>query len=43
MGLAFGDCDDDGFPDVFVANDRMEHRLLHNDGNGTFTDLRTLC
>jgi hypothetical protein len=38
MGLAFGDYDGDGFPDVFVANDRMEHRLLHNNGNGTFTD-----
>jgi hypothetical protein len=38
MGLAFGDYDDDGFPDVFVANDRMEHRLLHNNGDGTFTD-----
>jgi len=38
MGLAFGDYDGDGFPDVFVANDRMEHRLLHNNGDGTFTD-----
>ena len=38
MGLAFNDYDGDGFPDVFVANDRMEHRLLHNNGNGTFTD-----
>ena len=38
MGLAFGDYDDDGFPDVFVANDRMEHWLLHNNGDGTFTD-----
>ena len=38
MGLAFGDYDDDGFADVFISNDRMEHRLLHNNGDGTFTD-----
>ena len=38
MGLAIGDYDDDGFPDVFVSNDAMEHTLLHNNGNGTFTD-----
>jgi hypothetical protein len=38
MGLAFGDYDDDGWPDVFVSNDGMEHRLLHNNRNGTFTD-----
>jgi hypothetical protein len=38
MGLAFADYDGDGFTDVFVANDRMEHRLLHNNRDGTFTD-----
>ena len=38
MGLAFADYDGDGFTDVFVSNDRMEHRLLHNNGDGTFTD-----
>ena len=38
MGLAFGDYDDDGLADVFVSNDAMEHSLLHNNGNGTFTD-----
>ena len=38
MGLAISDYDGDGFADVFIANDRMEHRLLHNNGDGTFTD-----
>jgi hypothetical protein len=38
MGMAFGDYDDDGWSDVFVSNDGMEHRLLHNNRNGTFTD-----
>jgi enediyne biosynthesis protein E4 len=38
MGMAFGDYDDDGWPDVFVSDDGMEHRLLHNNHDGTFTD-----
>jgi enediyne biosynthesis protein E4 len=38
MSMAFGDYDDDGFPDVFISDDGMEHRLLHNNRNGTFTD-----
>lgn len=38
MGLAFGDYDDNGFPDIFISNDAMEHTLWHNNGNGTFTD-----
>ncbi len=38
MSMAFGDYDGDGRPDVFVSDDAMEHRLLHNNGDGTFTD-----
>ena len=38
MGLAFADYDGDGFTDVFVSNDGMQHSLLHNNGDGTFTD-----
>src|SRR6267378_3997886 len=38
MGMAFGDYDDDGWPDVFVSDDGMEHRLLHNNRKGNFTD-----
>jgi enediyne biosynthesis protein E4 len=38
LGLAFNDYDNDGFPDVYVANDGMEQFLWHNNGNGTFTN-----
>ncbi len=38
LGVAFADYDDDGFADVFVANDGMEQFLFHNNGNGTFTE-----
>ena len=38
LGVAFNDYDNDGFPDVFVANDGMEQFLWHNNGNGTFTN-----
>ncbi len=38
LGVAFADYDDDGYPDIFVANDGMEQFLFHNNGNGTFTE-----
>jgi hypothetical protein len=48
-GLAWGDYDNDGFPDLYVVNqpsqfgsDRKDgagNRLYHNNGNGTFTDV----
>jgi hypothetical protein len=38
LGVAFNDYDDDGFPDIFVANDGMEQFLLHNNGNSTFSE-----
>jgi enediyne biosynthesis protein E4 len=37
MGLAVGDYDNDGAPDLYVSGYR-EHRLYHNNRNGTFTD-----
>ena len=33
------DYDGDGFQDVFVANDLTANFLLHNNGNGTFTNV----
>ncbi len=38
MGVAVGDYDNDGFPDMFVSNFGTS-RLYHNNGNGTFTDV----
>src|SRR6266702_3040580 len=38
LGVAFADYDDDGFTDIFVANDGMQQYLFHNNGNGTFTE-----
>lgn len=38
MGVAVGDIDNDGFPDLFVSNYGQD-RLYHNDGAGTFTDV----
>jgi len=39
MSLAFGDYDNDGFTDIFVSNDTFENYLLHNNGDGTFTNV----
>ena len=38
MGVAIGDYDNDGRPDIFVSNFGVS-RLYHNNGNGTFTDV----
>jgi len=38
MGVAFADYDNDGYPDVFVANDTTRIFLFHNQGNGTFNE-----
>jgi hypothetical protein len=37
-GVATGDYDNDGFPDIFIAN-TGQNTLYHNNGNGTFTDV----
>ncbi|HLM55675.1 MAG TPA: CRTAC1 family protein, partial [Pyrinomonadaceae bacterium] len=38
LGVALLDYNDDGFTDLFVANDTEPNRLYKNNGNGTFTD-----
>jgi hypothetical protein len=43
MGLAFADYDNDGFTDIFVSNDTFENYLLHNNGDGTFTNVALLA
>ena len=43
LGVAFADYDDDGFMDVYVANDSVQSFLFHNNGNGTFTEVGLLA
>ena len=38
LGVALIDYDDDGWMDLFVANDTEPNKLYHNNKNGTFTD-----
>jgi enediyne biosynthesis protein E4 len=39
LSVGAGDYDNDGWPDLFVANDGIEAFLYHNDHDGTFTEL----
>ncbi len=39
LGIVVGDYDDDGWPDVFVANDTTPNFLYHNEGGGVFKDV----
>jgi enediyne biosynthesis protein E4 len=43
LGVAMLDYDDDGKPDLFVANDTQPNRLYHNKGDGTFADVGTMA
>ena len=39
LAAAWGDFDNDGYPDLYVANDATPHYLYHNNRNGTFTEV----
>jgi enediyne biosynthesis protein E4 len=42
LGVMWVDYDDDGWPDLLVANDSVPNYLYHNNHNGTFTDVGLL-
>jgi len=39
LGVVFGDYDDDGWIDIYVANDATPNFLFHNKGKGVFEDV----
>jgi hypothetical protein len=39
LGVALVDSDQDGWPDIFVANDTQPNKLYRNQRNGTFKDV----
>jgi hypothetical protein len=39
LGVAIGDVDLDGWPDIFVTNDGVRNFLFRNKGDGAFTDV----
>ncbi|HLZ45540.1 MAG TPA: CRTAC1 family protein, partial [Gemmatimonadales bacterium] len=39
LGAAWVDFDDDGWPDLYVANDVSDNQLFHNLHNGKFVDI----
>jgi hypothetical protein len=43
LGVVWGDYDNDGDVDLYVANDSMRNFLFQNDGRGRFTDVTLLA
>ena len=39
FGVVFSDLDDDGWPDIFVANDSVPNLMFRNNRNGTFSEV----
>jgi hypothetical protein len=39
MGVTAADYDGDGYPDIYVANDKTENFLFHNKRDGTFEEV----
>lgn len=39
MGVTAADFDGDGYPDIYVANDKTENFLFHNKHDGTFEEV----
>ena len=39
FGVVFSDFDNDGWPDIYVANDSVANLLFGNNGDGTFTEV----
>jgi ASPIC and UnbV/FG-GAP-like repeat len=39
IGSAWGDYNDDGYPDLFLSNGIGRSQLYHNNGDGTFTEV----
>ena len=42
LAVAVGDYDNDGYPDLHIANDMEADLLYHNNGDGTFTETADL-
>ena len=39
LGVVWGDYNNDGAPDIYVANDSTENLFYHNSGDGTFEEV----